>query len=335
MRTADDLRYELMKVATKSIAEIRDARAPADQINSLNKLTFTTVFLTALSVRALAVRWHIDRAVLRIPNQISTSFFNEFREKSAFEKIADAVDEDAYTFTLPRLFAEGYSGMLDAFNDLNDSGARGLALEVTNAWKERVPVIDEVDGFDTNYWASVAGQQFKDKCRIGPVDFSFIDFGNCSLNRALFEGTNLSFAEFQDAKMAGTRFYGCDMICSSWSNADLAGTEFHHECNLNYADLKRASLSCARFSTGTRLYETDFSGADLRGTIFIGVDLTTACFKNSKLDGAMMIDCKLSPAQELTLAAKVQRMENPHIVPEDRIYRRSLRPMMPYPRVIG
>ncbi|CAI2717438.1 pentapeptide repeat-containing protein [Nitrospina watsonii] len=114
-------------------------------------------------------------------------------------------------------------------------------------------------------------------------------FNEANLERSLFDktfltninftGANLSFSSFFE-----TEFDNVDFSEAVLEGADLSGSSFY-QTHFENTNMRRVALNIADL-TGNSVLNTDFSGADLAGTIFYNANLTGSLFQGADLDSA-------------------------------------------------
>lgn len=109
-------------------------------------------------------------------------------------------------------------------------------------------------------------------------DIRFLEtrFANCNFSMANLNNTILRDVRFMNCKMLGVHFKDC-------SNMMMA-MEFEG-CTLDLASFYKLKLKNTRFRD-TKCSETDFSEADLNGSVFDNCDLDRASFGGTMLEQA-------------------------------------------------
>ena len=142
---------------------------------------------------------------------------------------------------------------------------------------------------------SLAGARFKG------VQFEDVDLEGRDLRGAVFEECYLALCTLDDADLSESQFLHCEFegalaIGTAFDRAVIWNTLFY-DVHADQARFRHATLRDVRFQ-GTFLGGCDFTGADLRGTLFAAdnishrTDLTAADFTAANLvdvrfDGAL------------------------------------------------
>jgi len=130
-------------------------------------------------------------------------------------------------------------------------------------------------------------------------DFSRLDLRNESAENMEFVNCTFDRADLKGSNFAGAKFYGCSFQKVRWDNADLSGAKFfshgkeeialpatyrdaQKSGSMRVASFRGSDLSMAEF-TGTsdhliEINDSDFSGADLTGSLFKYCDLSHCFF---------------------------------------------------------
>lgn len=146
------------------------------------------------------------------------------------------------------------------------------------------------------------------------LDLSRADFGRADLRSADLSECNLFRADLFDTQCQGACFRGADLRMAYISETDLTGA------NLCGANLYGANLSMDARVGGTRLIDTDLTGAqlmdaiikgstllrcildeaDLRWTVFVGSDLHDVSCRAARIGGTTFANVDLSNVSGLS-----------------------------------
>ena len=123
-----------------------------------------------------------------------------------------------------------------------------------------------------------------EKCRFVHCDFSGADLSNARFSGCAFTGCNLSNVytaktvlhdvTFKECKLLGVHFDHC--------NGFLLSMEFEN-CKVDFASFFKLNLRKTKCKNSS-FHETDFSEADLTGSLFDHCDLARATFIGSNLE---------------------------------------------------
>lgn len=111
------------------------------------------------------------------------------------------------------------------------------------------------------------------------ADLTETKFDGAKLQGAIFDGCfSIRGASFKNANLTGSRFIGVNLADIDFSGADLTSVDLSKCTGVAGAKFNGAILFRTNFTGLTDFTNTDFTGANMKGTIFGNNDLTKAKF---------------------------------------------------------
>lgn len=158
----------------------------------------------------------------------------------------------------------------------------------------------------TDYsWASLAQEDYSN-LQLPDASFAYADLTDTKLN-----GSNLSGAVFTNVvSLSGTTLDGCNFTGASFAQVDVSGMNFNGTAMdsviVNGANFSNAtflavsgapvSLTNVDFRQVASIKGAQFTGANLSGSTFAGVDLTGVDFGGANLQGTSFAGCDVTVA---------------------------------------
>lgn len=136
---------------------------------------------------------------------------------------------------------------------------------------------------------------------IGGAVFTECRFEECDISLARLTGTAFRDCEFVNCKMLGLRFETCNQIGLSYR---------FRKVQLNHACFAGVKMRDTRFDECI-LEETDFTGADLSGSVFRETNLLNAHFEHTILE-----KCDFRTALYFTIDPEINRLKKAKFSPE-------------------
>ena len=183
-------------------------------------------------------------------------------------------------------------------------GGRCFGFNTRNPTPVTLPYRHELKLPGAAYIRRFMNGRAADRSRYNYINLAKNDFSNLTLFNAEFILADLTQTNFNDAKLQGSIFSNCFSIRgATFRNANLSGASFEN-VNLNNIDFSGANLSNVDLSkctgvagakfNGAILFRTNFTGlADFKDTDFTGADMKGTIFRNNDLSESKFSDAPI------------------------------------------
>lgn len=303
-----DWRYQSMKDLIKDLEKVRNGQDLKGDLRGaesrLKKLRYGAgvLFMTLMSVLAVAL---VKITSPPAPTPVSSS------TASNAPQIPKPAEGD---FFLP-------AGLIGGSRITDQSGRIIYQTSTAMRLKDTVEeaVAKKVDlsnamllGADLS-GADLSGAKMPNACLIS-TQLSRASFRNANLAGASFEGSRGEAIDFSQANLKRVNFYGTKFSNCNFEEANLREASLNYafifKSNLKGCDLQRANLNYANFNqsdlrdidtTGekTRNLGVDLNDADLRGANLYSIDMRSAKYKKTDLEGAILPDDAPEPLETM------------------------------------